>query len=129
MRLSVSELQIMEIFWKANKALSSADIVDFSPADKIWRDNSIYVLIQALEKKSAIIEIGAVKGEKGKYLRLFEPAFSREGYYSSMIKDSFDSASFPMVLSAFLKETDLSLDTIKELEDILARKKAELKKK
>lgn len=127
MRLSASELQIMEIFWRLDKPLSSVDIVELSPADKVWKDKSIYILIQALEKKNAIKEIGAVKGEKGKYLRLFEPAVSREEYYSKPFQSSYESSKIPMLFSALIDKADISMDTIKELESILEKRKTELK--
>lgn len=127
MRFTDSELQIMELFWSAEKPLSSPDILKLSPDDKTWKDNSIYIMIQTLQKKEAIKEIGAVKGEKGKYLRLFEPTISRQEYYSKQLANSLDSKSIPLLFSALIKDIELDKDTISELEAILKKKKAESK--
>ena len=43
MRLTESELQIMELFWTTEKPLAGPDILTLSPADKLWKDNSLYI--------------------------------------------------------------------------------------
>ena len=127
MKFTESELQIMELFWNSEKPLASPDILEQSPKDKLWKDNSIFIMIQTLQKKDAIREIGAVKGEKGKYLRLFEPTLSRQEYYSKQFPGSLESKDIPVLFSALIKDADLSKETINELEDILRRKKTEIK--
>lgn len=125
MKLTDSELQIMELFWSKGKPLTSIDILSLSPTDKRWKDKSIYIMIQTLQKKNAIKEIGAIKGEKGKYLRLLEPTLSRQDYYSSQISVALDDKEIPALFSALVKNTELSEDTIKELESIIEKKKSE----
>lgn len=126
MRLTESDLQIMEVFWTAGKPLSSSNILALSPEDKFWKDSSIYIMIQTLQK-GAIREIGAVKGEKGKYLRLFEPTISRQVYYSKQLPDALEAGDIPVLFSALLKDADLSIKTINELEEILNQKKTEMR--
>lgn len=128
MRFTESELQIMELFWNSSRPLSSLDILNLSPSEKSWKDNSIYIMIQTLQKKDAIKEIGAVKGKKGKYLRLFEPTIDRAEYLSKYIADSLDDKSIPLLFSALIKGADISLETIGELETILQEKKDSLNK-
>lgn len=127
MRFTESELQIMELFWSSDKALSSLDILKLSPQDKTWKDNSIYIMIQTLQKKDAIKEIGAVKGEKGKYLRLFEPTLSRQDYFSKHIADSLDEQNIPLFFSTLIADIEMSAETLDELEAILKKKRDELK--
>lgn len=127
MKFTDSELQIMELFWDLKKPLSSQDILNLSPKDKLWKDNSLFIMIQTLQKKEAIKEIGAVKGDKGKYLRLFEPALCRKEYFSKQLPGSLEERDIPALFSALIKDADLNEDTIQELEDILRKKKAEKK--
>lgn len=129
MKLTDSELQIMELFWNTGKALSSPDILKLSPAEKLWKDNSVYIMIQTLQKKNAIKEIGAAKGEKGKYLRLFEPTFSREEYYSNQFSIAVDAGNILQLFSALIKNLDLNEETIQQLEDLLKQKRADQKLK
>lgn len=129
LRLTESELQIMELFWNAEKSLSCPDVLRLAPDEKSWKDNSIYIMLQGLQKKEAIKEIGAVKGDKGKYLRLFEPMLSRQEYFARQLKGTLDSKSLPMLFSALVKDTELDDEAIAELEKILEKKKSELTKK
>lgn len=126
MKFTDSEMQIMELFWASEKPLSSPDILKLSPPDKMWKDNSIFIMIQTLQKKGAIKEIGAIKGEKGKYLRLFEPTLSRQEYYSKQFLGSIEAKDIPVLFSALIKDADLSKETINELESILRQKKTEM---
>ncbi len=127
MKFTDSELQIMELFWNSEKPLASPDIIKLSPADKLWKDNSIFIMIQTLQQKGAIKEIGAIKGEKGKYLRLFDPTLSRQEYYSKQFPVSLEPKDIPVLFSALIQNADLSKETISELEDILRRKKTGMK--
>ncbi|MGL6015877.1 MAG: BlaI/MecI/CopY family transcriptional regulator [Selenomonadaceae bacterium] len=129
MRLTESELQIMELFWTTEKPLAGPDILTLSPADKLWKDNSLYIMIQTLLRKGAIEETGAVKGEKGKYLRVFRPTLSREDYCTQQLQRTLDTESVPALFSTLIKDADLSEETIGELEEILRCKKVEMKEK
>lgn len=127
MKLTDSDLQIMELFWTAQKPLSSLDILEQSPKEKKWKDNSIYIMIQTLQRKNAIREIGAVKSEKGKYVRVFEPVFSRQEYAAKNLTQGLQPQDVPALFSAMMKTTDISRETLDELEDMLRRKRMELK--
>ena len=129
MKLTESELQIMELFWSTEKPLAGTEILSLSPTDKLWKDNSLYIMIQTLQRKGVIEEVGAVKGDKGKYLRVFRPTLSRQDYCTQQLQQTLDTKSMPVLFSALLKDADLTEETIEELEDILKRKKAEIQKK
>ena len=129
MRLTESELQIMELFWTHDRPLTSSEVLALSPKDKLWKDNSLFIMIQTLQRKRAIEEVGAVKGEKGKYLRVFRPALSRQDYCAQQLRETMDPKGIPALFSTLLRDAELSDETLGELEDILNRKKAEMKKK
>lgn len=50
-------------------------------------------MIQTLQRKKAIKEVGAVKGEKGKYLRVFRPLLNRQDYCSQQLRETVDTKS------------------------------------
>ena len=129
MKLTESELQIMNLFWSTNCTLTSSDILSLSPPDKLWKDNSLYIMIQTLQRKGAIKEVGAVKGDKGKYIRTFSPALSRQDYCAQQLRETMDPKGIPALFSTLLRDAELSDETLGELENILKRKKAEMKEK
>lgn len=126
MKLTDSELQIMDLFWDSERPLSSLDILEQSPTPKKWKDNSIYIMIQTLQRKEAIRETGAVKSEKGKYVRVFRPTVSRQEYAAQTLTQTLQPQDVPALFSAMIKTADLDRETLDELEELLRRKKKEL---
>ncbi|MEG1316972.1 MAG: BlaI/MecI/CopY family transcriptional regulator [Oscillospiraceae bacterium] len=123
MKLTDCEIQIMELFWSEKRALSGADIVRLSPKEKLWKDNSIYIMIQMLLKKNAIVEIGAIKGESGKYLRAFEATISREDYYSDWLIGNKDEKTVCTLIASIISKSALSEGSINALEQVLKDRK------
>ena len=63
MELTKSELEVMNVLWKAARPLSRNDIITMS-VDKSWKSSSIHILLNGLLKKGAIKEAGFVKSGK-----------------------------------------------------------------
>lgn len=124
MELTKNELEIMEVLWEAGRPITSAEIVQLS-VDKTWKSSSIHILINSLLKKKAIREVGFVRAGKG-FSRTFEPTESNEKYYSDYFANLANKTSISTLFSALFKSTDLSKDTIQELEDLLNKKKQEI---
>lgn len=76
MRLTKSELEIMEVLWAADEPLCRADIIARSQ-DKTWKDSSVHILLNSMLKKEAIQEAGFVRRGKG-YGRVFTPPFRKK---------------------------------------------------
>lgn len=76
MRLTKSELEIMEVLWAADEPLCRADIIARSQ-DKTWKDSSVHILLNSMLKKEAIQEAGFVRRGKG-YGRVFTLPFLRK---------------------------------------------------
>ena len=121
--MSEGELRIMELYRMEGRPSSGTDSLALSPADKHWKDNSLYIIMQMHQKKDAIREIGAIKGEKGKYLRIFEETLTREEYYSDWIANCIAPASIPELFIAILEKVELSDKEIDEIEKFLRRKR------
>ena len=64
MELTKKEQELMEVLWKAERPLSSKEIVENS-IDKTWKDSSIHILLNSLLDKGAIKEAGYVRTWKG----------------------------------------------------------------
>lgn len=81
MELTKSELEIMEIFWKAGVPMSRGDLLSWA-GDRNWKDSSIHILMNGLLRKNAIYQVGVVRRSKT-YGRTFLPKLSREAYYAA----------------------------------------------
>ena len=125
MELTRNELEIMEVLWEADRPLTGTDIVQIS-LKKSWKDSSIHILINSLLRKEAIREAGFIRSGKG-YSRTFEPTESGEKYYADVLANIANKTSVATLFSALFKSNSLSKDTIQELEEMLSKKKKELK--
>ncbi|MCI9596075.1 MAG: BlaI/MecI/CopY family transcriptional regulator [Firmicutes bacterium] len=124
LELTKSELEIMEVLWEAGEPLAGRDIVKRS-VNKSWKDSSIHILINSLLGKGAIEEVGFVRTGKG-YGRTFGPTESGEKYYADYLASIASKTSVTTLFSALFKSEDLTKDTLRDLEDLIEKKKQEL---
>lgn len=101
-QLTIKEIEIMEILWKEQRALTSSEIVELSQ-NSTWKKSSIYILLNSLLKKGAIEVDGFIKNNKA-YARTFSPAISFEGYTVAQIQQnkSFSNKSVPKIVAALI---------------------------
>lgn len=127
MVLTKSELEVMNVIWKADRPLSRNDIIELSE-NKSWKDSSIHILLNGLLKKEAIKEVGFKKFGKT-YGRLFGANITCEDYYAETVFSVSGETNLPLLFSALLRSKDLTPDIVDEMEQALAAKKAELEDK
>ena len=126
MYLTKNEIEIMDVLWKENRPLSRGEILSLSE-DKTWMDSSVHILLNSMLKKGAIREAGFVKCGKT-CGRVYEAALTCEEYYASTFDSTRKKPSFPQLMSAFISNQGMDAQTIAELESILEKEKAALKK-
>ena len=126
MYLTKNEIEIMDVLWKENRPLSRGEILSLSE-DKTWMDSSVHILLNSMLKKGAIREAGFVKCGKT-CGRVYEAALTCEEYYASTFDSTSKKPSFPKLMSACISNQGMDAQTIAELESILEKEKAALKK-
>lgn len=125
MELTKSELEVMNVIWQAGRPLSRNEILTMS-TNKSWKDNSIHILLNGMLKKEAIREGGFVRSGKT-FGRLYAPNISCEEYYAENVFAGSGKMVLPMLFSALIRNQELSIETITELEKILKQYKDELR--
>ncbi len=124
MVLTKSELELMNVIWRANRPVSRNDILALAE-DRSWKESSIHILLNGLLKKGAIEEDGYVKC--GKTIgRLFAAKISCEDYYAEEVFASGGKESIPVLLSALVRRDDIDEELVDELEAILEKKRKEI---
>lgn len=113
MVLTRSELEIMDVLWASESALSRSDLLERSE-EKNWKDSSVHILLNGLLHKGAIREAGFVKRSKT-YGRTFLPTMTREEYFAAMIFSFRHKPRIVELMEALLKREDI---TAEELEAI-----------
>lgn len=126
MYLTKNEIEIMDVLWRENRALSRGEILSLS-GEKTWMDSSIHILLNSMLKKGAICEAGFVKCGKT-CGRVYDAAISCEEYYASTFDSTKKKPSVPKLISALIAREGIDADTIGQIEEILNNEKASLKR-
>lgn len=124
MHLRQSESQILDALWDSQEPMSSAALIAAIPERK-WKERSIFAILDSLLKKELIYEVGFV--HRGKTIaRTFAPTMTYTEFIAKQVVDSPHKPSLPSLVSAFLGSGDITAEMLTELEEIIAKRKAEL---
>lgn len=127
MVLTRSELEVMNVIWRADRPVSRNDILDLSE-NRSWKESSIHILLNGLLKKEAIKEDGFVRCGKT-FGRLFSANITCEDYYAEEVFSAGSKESIPVLFSALVRRDDLDMELVDELEAILNEKRKEIDNK
>ena len=117
MYLTKNEIEIMDVLWRENRALSRGEILSLS-TDKNWMDSSVHILLNSMLKKGAIREAGFVKCGKT-CGRVYEAAFSCEEYHVSTLDSTRTHPSLPKLLKAYQERVGLKEEDRTAIREIL----------
>lgn len=124
MKLTKSELEIMNVLWNAERSLTRSEILSLSEG-KSWKDNSIHILLNGLLKKDAIREDGFARSGKV-WGRLYAPSISIDEYYEENVFSQSSLEAVPRLFSALLNRADLTPEILDRMRGILDEKAAAL---
>ncbi len=121
MELTKSEMQIMDVLWASDVALSRSDLLERSE-EKTWKDSSIHILLNGLLAKGAIAEAGFVKRSKT-YGRTFLPAMTREEYFATTIFSHNHKPEFVGLIRELLRRNDITAEDLSQVEKLVQDRK------
>lgn len=117
-RITNSEMQILEVLWDEDEALTSSEIVEVSE-DRTWKASSVHLLLNSLLKKD-LIQVAGFKKTTKNYARTFEPAMTREAYslYQLQNEQRKNTRVFSRLFNTFVSE-EINSTTLHELSDMI----------
>ena len=121
MELTKSEMEIMDVLWGSDKALSRADLLAHSE-EKTWKDSSVHILLNGLLQKGAIQEAGLVKCSKT-YGRVFAPTMTREEYYARTIFSHRHKPQIVGLFAALLDREDITDQDLQSIQQLIDQKR------
>lgn len=121
MELTKSEMQIMDVLWASDVALSRADLLERSE-EKSWKDSSVHILLNGLLQKGAIREVGFVKRSKT-YGRTFAPTLTREEYFAMTIFSHKHKPQIVGLVRALLRREDITGEQLDQIETLIREKR------
>lgn len=103
LKVSSSEETLMNVFWKENVPLTSAQLVKLC-SDMQWSSNYILKLLGMLEDKGFIETCGTMREGKH-HSRLFKPCFDKNEYITRVLEDKeVSTASLAKIAVALVKK-------------------------
>ena len=120
MVLTKSEMEIMDVLWQSDSALSRADLLAHSE-NKNWKDSSVHILLNGLLNKGAIQEHGFVKRSKT-YGRTFLPTMTREEYFANTIFSHRYKPQIVGLFEALLRREDITKEDLAAISAMIAQK-------
>ena len=124
MVLTKSEMEIMDVLWQADTALSRADLLTRSE-EKNWKDSSVHILLNGLLQKGAICEHGFVKRSKT-YGRTFLPTMTREEYFANTVFSYRYKPEMAGLVEALLKRPEMDAETLNVIATMVENRKKEI---
>lgn len=117
-RITNSEMQILEVLWDENEALTSSEIVGVSE-NRTWKSSSVHLLLNSLLKKN-LVQVAGFKKTTKNYARTFEPAMTREEYslYQLQREQKKNTKVFSRLFNTFVSE-EVNSTTLHELSDMI----------
>lgn len=122
-RLADAELDIMRVLWNAGEPLKVSEIVEKLSATRSWKTQTAHVLLKRLE------EGGFVSADKSGYSFLYSPVIDERTYIDaeSRALASRTGGSLRMMIASLIDSDTLTSEDIDELDQIIERKRSELK--
>lgn len=119
-RLTNSELAMMQLLWEAGRPLNRAEIMEIAqrnPDDPLFAKNSFHVIINNLmgyQYIAAFMNNGAGR----KNARRFAPMITRNEYFAQQIAttEHYENSDIPEIVAALLK-----FSKVADKEDMLAK--------
>lgn len=123
--LKKGELEVMEIFWRENRPLTHADLLELLKG--VVGRNTVYLHLNNLMEKGAV-EAGPSVRRGRTYGRTFTAAISKAEYFAMQVADMPDSddRALKNVFAYFLGSKNVTSDTLDELEKRIEEKRREL---
>ena len=104
-RLTKSEEELMDLFWKNGGALTSVDIMN-ADREYSYKKGYTHIMLRSLQKKG-MIEVCGMEQYNNKYARQFRPTMTREEYIARKIMSKCpDMKSVARVTVTMAKEAD-----------------------
>jgi BlaI family penicillinase repressor len=124
-KLTKFELEIMDALWGLGRA-SVREIQESLPERKRPAYTTVQTIIHRLEMKGAVRQVRKIGNA-----HIYEPAMTRDAAHRRLINDLLEvfGGSAQPLMAHLAESGKLSLEDLKELENMVARDEAESKKR
>lgn len=119
-RLTNKQMDVMNILWENGKPMAASEILK---ANKELNINTIHACIRKLLEEE-YVKVAYIDYSGNVMSRYFMPTVSKEKYFSESYKDIIGSKK---IILTSLIETETNIEELEQLENLIRKKKEELK--
>lgn len=128
MQLSHNEYLMMELLWREGRPLSRSELLK-GTTGRNWNPSSIHLILNSMLSKGVI----KITDEEKKYGRTYEAVLTQEDYLVQCVENGMpgktDEERLLGVVAAFVKKSGITEEDIAELEEMLEKKREEIRQK
>ena len=117
-KLTNKEEEIMQILWKLKKAFVKEVMAEITEEQPHY--NTLSTIVRNLEEKGFVSHNAF--GNTHQYFPVFKIEDYRKGFMSNAIENYFNN-SYKSMISFFAKEEKISADELREILDMIEKKK------
>lgn len=126
LQLSHNEYLMMELLWREGRPLSRSELLK-GTTGRNWNPSSIHLILNSMLSKGVI----KITDEEKKYGRTYEAVITQEDYMLQCVENGMPGKSNEErllgVVAALVKKSGISEEDIVALEEILEKKREELR--
>lgn len=119
-RLTNKQMDVMNILWENDKPMAASEILK---ANEKLNINTIHACIRKLLEEE-YVKVAYIDYSGNVMSRYFMPTVSKEKYFSESYKDIIGSKK--LILTSLI-ETETNIEELEQLENLIRKKKEELK--
>ena len=119
-RLTNKQMDVMNILWENDKPMAASEILK---ANEKLNINTIHACIRKLLEEE-YVKVAYIDYSGNVMSRYFMPTVSKEKYFSESYKDIIGSKK---IILTSLIETETNIEELEQLENLIRKKKEELK--
>lgn len=102
--LTKKELEIMNVLWKSETALTASEILEAS-INRTWKNKSLHLLITSILDKNLIIVDGFKKTDRN-YARAFKPTLNQYDYAWQKMTTGMDKEKRINLITTIINNLD-----------------------
>ncbi len=119
-RLTNKQMDVMNILWENDKPMAASEILK---ANEKLNINTIHACIRKLLEEE-YVKVAYIDYSRNVMSRYFMPTVSKGKYFSESYKDIIGSKK--LILTSLI-ETETNIEELEQLENLIRKKKEELK--
>jgi len=127
---SAGEREVMETLWRENRDLTVSEIFELSKS-RMLKANSIYLHINSLLKKGAIVVTGHVPAVRT-HARTYNATLTEADYITIQITGQIsaraNAENVKLIVATAIQAGCVSEDALDELQELIEKQREELRK-